>query len=159
MDEIRVAQAQADEAFAVAALHLQAGIAAGGRPRPGYLDELADWWLRRRATAPAWLAHAPDGDPVGLLAAQAVPVRPSTVAPAGHRLEVDLLFVPPAWRRRGIGSRLVTAAQTYARTTGARELRSPARPDNQGILEALGFVATPAVARAWLPEVRVVARA
>jgi ribosomal protein S18 acetylase RimI-like enzyme len=59
-------------------------------------------------------------------------VRPPAVADPDARW-VDLQ-VDPAWRRRGIGSRLLTEGARLARSHGAGELVLTARADNQAVL-------------------------
>lgn len=51
-------------------------------------------------------------------------------------------FVDPAWRRKGLGSRLVAAAEAWARGHGCVEMASDTWWDNEGSQrahEALGF--------------------
>jgi aminoglycoside 6'-N-acetyltransferase I len=51
-------------------------------------------------------------------------------------------YVSPDWRRRGVGGRLIAAAEAWARRQGCREMASDTWIDNvdgQSAHEALGY--------------------
>ena len=67
-----------------------------------------------------------EGTSVGLAV-----VRPADEGPAVRRVS---LRVDPAWRRRGIGTRLLVEAARLARRLGAAEIVLSTRADNQAVL-------------------------
>jgi len=82
----------------------------------------------------------------------------ATVGPGGSgdegAVELDDLFVDPAWMRRGIGARLVADAAVRARAAGSTALEVTANPHALTFYERAGFVATATVVTAGGPGVR-----
>jgi len=65
-----------------------------------------------------------------------------TTSPVGY---VEGLYVDPPWRRRGLGRRLVEAAETWARSRGCTEMASDTTseyPDSLAVHCALGYEVT-----------------
>ncbi len=59
--------------------------------------------------------------------------------PVGY---VEGWYVDPAWRRRGVGRRLVEAAEAWARSRGCTEMASDTTseyPDSPAVHRALGY--------------------
>lgn len=81
----------------------------------------------------AWLAEV-SGDAIGMIVASAGLVLPQ----GGYCLSVDAIYVRPAWRGRGVGTRLQAYALAMAAEMGCLQLRlgdgrvleavAPARP-------------------------------
>ena len=63
----------------------------------------------------------------------------ATWAHAGGTIELEDLFVDPAWRRRGIASALVSCIVDVLRARGVRCLEVTANPHAQGFYSAVGF--------------------
>jgi aminoglycoside 6'-N-acetyltransferase I len=76
----------------------------------------------------AFMAHAPDGLPVGFLEASirltAEGCRPGRI---GY---LEGWFIEPGWRGKGLGAALVQAAEAWAVDRGCREMASDADLDN-----------------------------
>ena len=106
----------------MALLEEQAALDVRFAPAP---DALERW----RNDFPAWLhderrrlvvaAHA--GEPVGFVSAERWTSAP--VYAASAEVFIDELYVRPAWRRRGLGSRLVQEIEAWADELGAERLR------------------------------------
>lgn len=77
--------------------------------------------------------------PVGCITAHLLPSRP-------HAAEIKRLYVAPAARGSGLGSRLIQQAAQWARHQGARELLLDtlprAMPEAVRLYQALGFTPT-----------------
>lgn len=89
-----------------------------------------------------------DGRAVGFIIAAVVPPHPSAerqmqrdVGDVGVRIEA--LAVRRAWWRHGVGSRLTTAAEGWARNRGASTITAQAHVEGpaRGFLEARGYAA------------------
>jgi aminoglycoside 6'-N-acetyltransferase I len=76
---------------------------------------------------PVFVAEKPDGSLCGMIE---VSIRSNA---EGCRTDnvgyVEGWFVDPEWRRRGVGRRLVEAAEAWARTQGCTEMASDTDPD------------------------------
>jgi aminoglycoside 6'-N-acetyltransferase I len=90
--------------------------------------------------APVFVAVRPDGELGGLVEAALHETAPGcTTAPVGY---LEAWYVDPDLRRRGVGRRLVAAAEAWARAAGCRELASdttPAYPLSPAAHAALGY--------------------
>ncbi len=92
------------------------------------------------ARQPVFVAVDPAGDLCGL-----VEVALRRTAPGCQTDRIGYLeawFVDPPWRGRGVGRRLVAAAEAWARSVGCREMASDTTPDypiSPAAHEALGF--------------------
>ena len=64
----------------------------------------------------------------------------ATWAEAGGSIELEDLFVDPAWRRRGIASGLVSRIVEVLRARGVQSLEVTANPHAQGFYSAAGFI-------------------
>ncbi|NHA68501.1 GNAT family N-acetyltransferase [Phycicoccus flavus] len=135
---LRVREAAPTDAFSVAALHLQDDRERGRAVPAGYLDTLADAWLRDRSRR-TWLAEEPSGRPLGTVHGSRVPLLPTVREPAGARLDVDFLYVTADARGEGIGERLLRTLLDRARADGVRTVRMPAAPAARALYTRLGF--------------------
>jgi aminoglycoside 6'-N-acetyltransferase I len=82
----------------------------------------------------AFLAHAPDGLPVGFLE---VSIRLSAEGCKPGRIGyVEGWFVEPDWRGKGLGASLIHAAESWAAERGCREMASDSDVDNVGGCQA-----------------------
>ena len=82
----------------------------------------------------AFVAHAPDGLPVGFLEAS---IR--LTAEGCHPGRIGYLegwYVEPGWRGQGLGAALIQAAEAWAAERGCREMASDAYADNDAGREA-----------------------
>lgn len=152
MAQVTVESAGVDDAFAVAALHLQHDRGAGAPPEPGFLDRFVDWWLPQLATRPTWLATDGSGDPVGVLAATTVVDRPRVGRGDDTWLYLTFLYVPPAHRQRGVAARLVTHAQTWSGARGIARVQVRSSEQARGLYARLGFGPAPGDQLEWRPQ-------
>lgn len=140
MEGIVVRPAEDRDAVAVAALHLQHERELGAGPRPGFLDEVADAWLRGRDRRRTWLAEQPDGRPVGVVHAELVEELPALVLPRRRWMHLSLVFVSADRRGRGLGERLVREAVAWAERQRFERVDLTAVPSARTLYERVGFV-------------------
>lgn len=103
-----------------------------------YNDPQADiaGWRAQPGSSEILVLEAPDGSLAGSVA----------VGCDGHRAWVYYLAVAPAWQRRGLGTRLMAAAEDFARARGIAKLQLMVRPSNAKVADfyrALGYEETP----------------
>jgi len=84
-----------------------------------------DQWLARRASRPTWVAEA-GGEIAGF----------TDLEPDGH---VDMLFVHPAWQRRGVAGALLRHVEDQARAAGLGRLFTEASITARPVFERHGF--------------------
>jgi GNAT superfamily N-acetyltransferase len=139
MAEVLVRRAGPDDAFVVAALHLQFARELGMPSEQGYLDRFVDAWLADRPDRPTWIAES-RGEHAGLLETRRIRALPWPGRKDVSWLHVGGLFVTPTCRDRGVGRALTEAMIEWARTTDVRWIRLNA-PDAraQEFYERLGF--------------------
>ena len=82
---------------------------------PLSLDIAQAWWERLPRPGVTLLVAAADGRIGGT-----VQLHSAESANGAHRVEVAKLLVHPAWRRRGVASALMVAAEETARSLGKR---------------------------------------
>ncbi len=129
MGDATIRRAGVEDAFIVAALHLQFARDLGLPPERGFLDRAADAWLADRADRPTWIAER-GGEHAGLLATRRIRTPPWPGRPDASWLHVELLFVPPSHRGTGVGRGLVEAMAGWARDgdVGFVRLNAPDDP-------------------------------
>ncbi|MBM6403926.1 GNAT family N-acetyltransferase [Phycicoccus sp. CSK15P-2] len=135
---VRVRPAEPRDAFSVAALHIQDEREQGGVVRPGFLDDLADAWLRDRARR-TWLAEDPSGRPLGVVHGTRVQKLPSTRRPATAWFHVGLLFVSADARGQGIGEQLLRTVVEWAGSDGVTRIQLHAHTEARTLYERAGF--------------------
>jgi aminoglycoside 6'-N-acetyltransferase I len=88
----------------------------------------------------AFLAHAPDGLPVGFLE---ISIRLTAEGCRPGRIGyIEGWYVEPDWRGKDLGAALVGEAEAWAVARGCREMASDARADNQAgraVHQRLGY--------------------
>ncbi len=136
--DVRVREAVPTDAFSVAALHIQDERERGATLPSGFLDTLADAWLRDRARR-TWLAEDPSGRPLGLLHGTRVQKLPSAHRPADAWFHVSLLFVTPDARGAGIGERLLRALLAWAEADRVTRIQLNAVSEARSLYERVGF--------------------
>ena len=139
MPEVLIRRAGPDDAFVVAALHLQFARELGMPSEPGYLDRFVDAWLADLPDRPTWVAEG-GGEHAGLLETRRVRALPWPGRADVSQLHVGGLFVVPSCRGRGVGRALTEAMIEWARTTDITGVRLNA-PDAQAqaFSERMGF--------------------
>lgn len=128
-----------DDIEAVVALWIDCGLT-----RP-WNDPRGDIALARRSAEATILLALDDG---GALAGSVM------VGHEGHRGWMYYLAVAPAGQRRGLGRRLVQAAEAWLAGRGMAKMHLLIRPDNHGVrafYESLGYAEQPRIMMArWL---------
>ena len=138
MEPVVVRPAEPRDAFAVAALHLQAEREWGQTIPPGFLDTLADAWLRDRARH-TWLAEDSRHNPLGAVHGTLVRKLPSPRRASTAWMHVGFLFVTPTARRDGLGEQLLRTALTWCGEQGVDRVQLHAVPRARTLYERLGF--------------------
>ncbi len=141
MEGTTVRPAEERDALGVAALHLQHGRELGAPPRVGYLDEVADAWLRGRGRRRTWVAEDPDGRPVGVVHGDVVDSLPRLDGTGRPWLHVSLVFVSTDRRGEGLGERLLREAVAWARRERFTRVDLTAVPAARTLYARAGFVA------------------
>lgn len=135
----RVARAEADDAFALAALELALNRELGRAGEEGFLDRYTDAWLRERKRYPSWIASSLDGNPLGALTItviQGLP-RPGRIPrPWGHMTN---FYVRPEARRMGLGGRLLDEALAWADARSLLWIQLMTSDDGRSLFERAGF--------------------
>src|SRR4051812_12212983 len=106
MVDVRIRRAGADDAYVVAALHVQFARDLGLPPEPGFLDRFVNVWLEGRPDHPTWIAES-RGQHAGVLSTCRLRSLPFPSTPETSRLDVATLFVGPDHRGQGVGRALV----------------------------------------------------
>ena len=139
MADVVIRRAGVDDAFIVAALHLQYARDLGMPPERGFLDRYVDGWVAAIADRPAWFAEW-RGEHAGLLETTVVRRPPWPGRPETRWLHVDALYVPPPHRGERIGRALVDAMADWARGEGVASIRLNVPEESaRGFFSHLGF--------------------
>lgn len=86
-----------------------------------------------------WLAIADADEVAGSSALYLLDRLPSPPNPGAREGYLAHMFVAPAWRRAGVGSALVRAAQDEARARGLARIRLHATASGRALYERFGF--------------------
>ncbi len=139
MGEVTFRRAGADDAFVVAALHLQSARDLGMPPEPGFLDRFVDAWLRERPDHPTWIAQH-ESEHAGILETRRVRTLPWPTRPETSALHVENLFVAPAHRGLGVEEALTEAMIEWSRFTDVTSVRATTADDRtHQLYDRLGF--------------------
>jgi GNAT superfamily N-acetyltransferase len=138
IDGVTVREARPSDAFSVGALHIQEEREEGHAVPTGFLDELADAWLRDRARR-TWVAEDDRGRPLGMLHGTRVQRLPSAHRPADAWFHVSVLFVTPDARGCGIGDLLLRSLLGWAASDGVSRVQLNAVPRARTLYERFGF--------------------
>lgn len=128
MGEVTICRAGVDDAFVVAALHLQSARDLGMPPEPGFLDRFVDAWLRERPDRPTWLAQR-ENEHAGILETRRLRTLPWPTRAEASALHVENLFVAPAQRGVGVEQALAEAMIEWAHHTDVTSVRATAADD------------------------------
>ena len=131
------------DAFGIAALHLQHERELGAAARPGFLDEVADAWLRGRPHRRTWVAEQADGRPVGVVHGEVVETLPRLRPTSRRWMNLSLVFVSTDCRGAGVGERLVREAVAWATRERLSRVDLNTVPAARTLYERIGFVPAP----------------
>ncbi len=138
MVDVRIRRAGADDAYVVAALHVQCARDLGLPSGPGFLVRFVNEWLEGRPDHPTWIAGG-HGQHAGVLSARRLRSLPFPSSPDSSRLDIATLFVGPDHRGRGVGRALVEGVLEWCRGTGIESVRVTAAGRSRTLFLGLGF--------------------
>jgi GNAT superfamily N-acetyltransferase len=138
-DGVEVREAGPTDAFAVAALHLQAEREWGQAIPPRFLDTFADAWLRDRARR-TFLAVDPRGTPLGTVHGTVVRKLPSPRRPTDAWMHVSFLYVTSTAREQGIGEALLRTLLDWCAAHAVVRVQLHAVAEARSLYERVGFV-------------------
>jgi GNAT superfamily N-acetyltransferase len=153
MADVRIRRAGADDAYVVAALHVQVARDLGLPSEHGFLDRFASAWLERRPDHPTWIAES-GGQHAGLLSARRLRSLPFPGRPDTSRLDVETLFVGPDHRGHGVGRSLVEGLLEWCHETGVASVRVTADASSRPFFLRLGFAEADTVLEYVMTESR-----
>ena len=138
MDAVVVRSAEPRDAFAVAALHLQAEREWGQRIPPGFLDTLADAWLRDRSRQ-TWLAEDERHNPLGAVHGSLVRKLPSPRRSSTAWMHLGFLYVTREVRGQGLGEQLLRTVLAWCEAQGVERVQLNAVDEARSLYERVGF--------------------
>ena len=138
MDAVVVRSAEPRDAFAVAALHLQAEREWGQRIPPGFLDTLADAWLRDRSRQ-TWLAEDERHNPLGAVHGSLVRKLPSPRRTSTAWMHLGFLYVTREVRGQGLGEQLLRTVLAWCEAQGVERVQLNAVDEARSLYERVGF--------------------
>jgi GNAT superfamily N-acetyltransferase len=139
MADVRIRRAGADDAYVVAALHVQFARDLGLPSEQGFLDRFASAWLETRLDHPTWIAES-RGQHAGVLSARRLRSLPFPSHPDASRLDLATLFVGPEHRGHGVGRALVEGLLEWCRLTDVESVQVTANASSRDFFRRLGFV-------------------
>ena len=122
MDVVRIRQAGPGDALLVAALTLQAALAEGLVPEPGFLDRYAEAWLANRGAHPAWFAEC-GGEHAGVLMVTWIRPLPWPGRTGGGSVHLERLFVRADQPGGKVMNALRAAVREWMREREVTEVR------------------------------------
>jgi GNAT superfamily N-acetyltransferase len=138
MDPVVVRSAEPRDAFAVAALHLQAERERGEIIPEGFLDTLADAWLRDRSRV-TWLAEDPRHNPLGAAHGTVVRNLPTPQQGSIAWMHLGFLYVTADARGHGLGSQLLHTVLGWCEAQDVGRVQLSALNRTRGLYERAGF--------------------
>lgn len=138
VEPVVVRPAEPRDAFAVAALHLQAEREAGAQVPAGFLDALADAWLRDRSRR-TWLAEDARHNPLGVVHGTVVRTLPGPRHAGTACLDLGFVFVTRDVRGRGLGEQLLRTVIGWCEAQGVDRVRVDAVESLRPLYEHVGF--------------------
>ena len=138
MEPVVVRPAEPRDAFAVAALHLQAEREWGQQIPSGFLDSLADAWLRDRSRL-TWLAEDARHNPLGAAHGTLARKLPSPRRTSTAWLHLGFLYVTKEARGRGIGEQLLRTVLDWCEAEGVERVQLHAVDEARPLYERAGF--------------------
>ncbi|MFB8190468.1 GNAT family N-acetyltransferase [Microbacterium sp. NPDC055988] len=138
---MRVERADGEDIAGLAWLKWQdvAPEAKAGRSLDLFTDELATWWRAHADTHSAFVARTDDGEIVGMAWLALLPRVPRPGAADRVSADIQSVFVLPAHRGCGIGSRLIAAACAYGTSLGAPRITVHSSDGAVRLYRRLGF--------------------
>ena len=137
-DGVTVREAAPTDAFAVAALHLQAEREWGQEVPPRFLDTFADAWLRDRARR-TFVAEDARRTPLGTVHGSVVRKLPSPRRPTDAWMHVSFLFVTAGARHRGVGEALLRTLLAWCAEHDVVRVQLHAVDEARSLYERVGF--------------------
>jgi len=135
---VTVREAVPTDAFAVAALHVQAEREWGGVIPPRFLDTFADAWLRDRARH-TFLAEDARHTPLGTVHGTVIRKLPSPRRPTDAWMHVSFLFVTAAARGHGVGEALLRTLLGWCADNDVVRVQLNAVDEARSLYERVGF--------------------
>lgn len=135
---LTVREALPTDAFAVAALHLQAEREWGQEIPPRFLDTFADAWLRDRARR-TFLAEDERGTPLGTVHGTVVHKLPSPRRPTDAWMHVSFLYVTEPARRKGVGEALLQGLLAWCAAHAVVRVQLNAVDEARALYARVGF--------------------
>lgn len=107
--------------------------------RDDFVGEYAAAWLAAGSNRPAWLAEQPDGNPVGYVMGALVTRLPSLRPRTRGWLHLSAVYVDPAWRRQGLGERMLRAVAAWAAEQDLDRIQLNAADEARSLYRRVGF--------------------
>lgn len=139
VDAVTVRVAEPDDALALGALQLRWDLERGAVRRADFIRRYCDEWLACLETRPAWIAKAPDGNPIGFVLGAHIATMPSLVRPRNGWLHLSAVYVDADRRRQGIGELLLRAVLAWAPQHDVTRIQLAADDGARGLCERVGF--------------------
>ncbi len=138
MEPVVVRTAEPRDAFAVAALHLQAEREWGQEIPPGFLDTLADAWLRDRSRQ-TWLAEDAQHNPLGVVHGTLVRKLPSPRRSTTAWMHLSFVYVTREARGHGLGERMLRTVLAWCEVQGVDRVQLNATDEARSLYGRIGF--------------------